>query len=337
MIPFSVLDLSPIIEGGNASQSLRNTLDLAQRAESLGFLRYWLAEHHGMRGIASAATSVVIGHVAAGTSRIRVGAGGIMLPNHSPLVIAEQFGTLECLFPGRIDLGLGRAPGTDQTTARALRRNLATDPDQFPHDVIELRHYLAPPDSGSQARPPAGPQVIAVPGQGTNVPLWILGSSLFGAQVAAALGLPFAFASHFAPAMMLEAIQIYRAHFRPSEQLDRPYVMLGFNVFAADSDVEAGFLATSMQPAFVNRRTGPPGPVPPPAEGYLERLPPAARAMLDDVLGCSAIGSPGTVRRQIGAFIERTRPQELMITSQIFDHAARRRSFEIAAGIRDSL
>ena len=329
MIPFSVLDLSPITRGGDAGQSLRNTLDLARHTESLGYLRYWLAEHHSMPGIASAATAVVIGHVACGTSRIRVGAGGIMLPNHSPLVIAEQFGTLEALFPGRIDLGLGRAPGSDQVTARALRRNLATDPDQFPHDVLELQRYLAPaaPDQ----------QVMAVPGVGSNVPLWILGSSLFGAQVAAALGLPFAFASHFAPAMMMEAIDIYRARFRPSAQLDKPYVMLGFNVFAADTDAEARLLATSMQQAFVNLRTGRPGQLPPPAEDYASRLPPPAKAMLDEVLSCSAIGSPETVREALAAFVARTRPQELMITSQIFDHAARLRSYTITAEVRDQM
>jgi luciferase family oxidoreductase group 1 len=325
MIPFSVLDLSPITHGSDAGQALRNTLDLAQHAESWGYQRYWLAEHHSMPGIASAATSVVIGHVAAGTSRIRVGAGGIMLPNHSPLVIAEQFGTLEALFPGRIDLGLGRAPGSDQTTARALRRHLATDPDQFPHDVMELLHYLGPAT--------AGQQVIAVPGVGSNVPLWILGSSLFGAQVAAALGLPFAFASHFAPTMMLEAINIYRERFRPSAQLDKPYVMLGFNVFAADTDAEAQLLATSMQQAFVNLRTGRPGQLPAPVAGYSEQLPAAARAMLDEVLSCTAIGSPQTVHAGIRAFIERTQPQELMITSQIFAHAARLRSYEITSGV----
>jgi len=329
MIPFSVLDLSPITRGGNASQSLNNSLELARHTESLGYLRYWLAEHHSMPGIASAATAVVIGHVAAGTSRIRVGAGGIMLPNHSPLVIAEQFGTLEALFPGRIDLGLGRAPGSDQTTARALRRNLASDPDQFPHDVLELQRYLAPAT--------ADQQVIAVPGVGSNVPLWILGSSLFGAQVAAALGLPFAFASHFAPAMMMEAIDLYRARFRPSAQLDAPYVMLGFNVFAADTDAEARLLATSMQQAFVNLRTGRPGQLPPPAEGYANQLPPAARAMLDEVLSACAIGSPETVRAALAAFVARTRPQELMITSQIFDHAARLHSYRITARVRDQM
>lgn len=329
MIPFSVLDLSPITQGSNAAQSLRNTLDLARHAEALGYQRYWLAEHHSMPGIASAATSVVIGHVAAGTSRIRVGAGGVMLPNHSPLVIAEQFGTLEALFPGRIDLGLGRAPGSDQMASRALRRNLATDPDHFPHDVVELLRYLGPPDPSQH--------VIAVPGVGSNVPLWILGSSLFGAQVAAALGLPFAFASHFAPAMMLEALDIYRARFRPSTQLDKPYVMLGFNVFAADTDREALLLASSMQQAFVNLRTGRPGQLPPPVDGYAHQLPPAARAMLDDVLSCSAIGAPATVRESIAAFVARTQPQELMITSQIFDHAARLHSYKITAQVRGSM
>src|SRR5476651_1698747 len=235
MIPFCILDLSPIAEGSNASASFRNTLDLAQHGERWGYQRYWLAEHHGMPGIASAATAVVMAHVAGGTKTIRVGAGGIMLPNHAPLVIAEQFGTLEALHPGRIDLGLGRAPGSDQTTAQALRRNLASDPEQFPQDVMELMGYLGPPTPGQR--------VIAYPGVGTQVPLWILGSSLFGAQVAAALGLPFAFASHFAPAMMLQAIDLYRARFQPSHQLDRPYVMLGFNIFAADSDKEARFLS----------------------------------------------------------------------------------------------
>jgi luciferase family oxidoreductase group 1 len=328
MIPFSVLDLSPIAMGSNAAQSLRNTLDLAQHAEGWGYRRYWLAEHHGMPGIASAATSVVICHVAAGTSSIRVGAGGIMLPNHSPLVIAEQFGTLESLFPGRIDLGLGRAPGSDQVTARALRRNLASDPDQFPQDVMELIGYLAP--AGADLG------VTAVPGIGLQVPIWILGSSLFGAQVAAALGLPFAFASHFAPAMMMQALEIYRARFQPSEQLDRPYVMLGFNVFAADSDTQARYLATSWQQAFVNLRSGRPSQLPPPIEGYESQLPPAAKARVADGLTCSAVGSPETVRRALGTFIDRTRPDELMITAQIFDHAARLRSYEIAADIQKS-
>ncbi len=329
MIPFSILDLSPVTMGGNAAQSLRNTLDLAQHAEGWGYQRYWLAEHHSMPGIASAATSVVIGHVAAGTKTIRVGAGGIMLPNHSPLVIAEQFGTLESLFPGRIDLGLGRAPGSDQLTAQALRRNLSSDPEQFPQDVLELMGYLAPAQ--------AGQRVVAYPGVGTQVPIWILGSSLFGAQVAAALGLPFAFASHFAPAMMMQALEVYRARFQPSEQLDRPYVMLGFNVFAADSERQARFLSTSMQQAFVNLRSGRPTQLPPPVEGYDEQLPPPAKALLADVLSCTAVGSPQTVRAALAAFIARTKADELMITSQMFDHQARLRCYEITAEVRKTL
>ncbi len=329
MIPFSILDLSPVTLGGTAAQSLRNTLDLAQHAEGWGYQRYWLAEHHSMPGIASAATSVVIGHVAAGTRTIRVGAGGIMLPNHSPLVIAEQFGTLESLFPGRIDLGLGRAPGSDQLTAQALRRNLSSDPEQFPQDVLELMSYLAPAQ--------AGQRVVAYPGVGTQVPIWILGSSLFGAQVAAALGLPFAFASHFAPAMMMQALEIYRARFKPSNQLDRPYVMLGFNVFAADSDEQARFLSTSMQQAFVNLRSGRPTQLPPPMDGFDQQLPPPAKAMLAEVLSCTAVGSPQTVRSALAAFIARTAADELMITSQMFDHQARLHSYEITAEARKAL
>ena len=324
MIPFSVLDLSPIAEGSDARASFHNSLDLAQHGERWGYNRFWLAEHHGMPGIASAATSVLMSYVAAGTSTIRVGAGGIMLPNHSPLVIAEQFGTLESLFPGRIDLGLGRAPGSDHVTARALRRNLASDADEFPQDVVELQDYFA--DSPRR-------QVKAVPGAGLKVPLWILGSSLFGAQLAAALGLPYAFASHFAPQMMMQAIELYRANFRPSAQLDKPYVMLGFNVFAADTDEEAHYQATSMQQAFVNLRSGRPTRLQPPVRGYLELLAPQERAMLDSVLSCSAIGAPDTVAEQLKAFIAHTRADELMITSQIFDHAARLRSYEITADI----
>ena len=322
MTPYSLLDLSPITLGGNASQSFRNTLDLARHAERWGYRRFWLAEHHGMPGIASAATAVLIGHVAGGTSTIRVGAGGIMLPNHSPLVVAEQFGTLESLYPGRIDLGLGRAPGSDQRTAQALRRNLASDPDEFPRDVLELADYFS-----SQPRQ----AVRAVPGTGLNVPLWILGSSLFGAQVAAALGLPYAFASHFAPAQMMAAIAIYRAQFRPSRQLERPYVMLGFNVFGADTLEEARFRATSMQQAFVNLRSGAPSQLPPPVEGYLERIGPHERGILEQVLSCASIGTPDVVQSDLRDFVKRTRADELMITCQIFDHGARLRSFEIAA------
>jgi luciferase family oxidoreductase group 1 len=324
MIPFSVLDLSPIVQGSDAAQSFRNTLDLAQHTEAWGYQRYWLAEHHGMPGIASAATSILIAHVAGGTSRIRVGAGGIMLPNHSPLVIAEQFGTLASLYPGRIDLGLGRAPGSDQKTARALRRNLSSDPDQFPRDVVELMEYF----SAESVNP-----VRAVPGQGLNVPIWILGSSLFGAELAAVLGLPYAFASHFAPQQMMQAVALYRANFRPSAQLAKPYVMLGFNVFAADSDDEAAFRASSMQQAFVNLRSGRPGPLPPPVANYAHRVGPQERALLDSVLSCSAIGAPPTVRASLNAFIEHTGADELMITSQIFDHGQRLRSYEITSGI----
>jgi luciferase family oxidoreductase group 1 len=328
MIPFSVLDLSPITEGSDAAQSFRNTRDLAQHAERWGFNRYWLAEHHGMPGIASAATSVLIGHVAGGTKTIRVGAGGIMLPNHSPLVIAEQFATLEALYPGRIDLGLGRAPGTDPATARALRRNSMSDADEFPRDVVELMDLMS--DEPRQS-------IRAVPGTGAKVPVWILGSSLFGAQLAAMLGLPYAFASHFAPAQMMAAIEIYRANFKPSPQLAKPYVMLGFNVFAADTDEEAQLRATSMQQAFVNLRSGRPARLPPPLAGYRDKVGPAERALLDGVLSCATIGSPATVRAGLRAFIERTGADELMITSQMFDHGARLRSYEIAAQVQREL
>jgi luciferase family oxidoreductase group 1 len=325
---FSVLDLAPITEGSDAAQSFRNSVDLAQHTERWGFNRYWLAEHHGMPGIASAATAVLIGHVAGQTETIRVGAGGIMLPNHSPLVIAEQFGTLESLYPGRIDLGLGRAPGSDQLTARALRRNLGTDADEFPRDVVELMDYMS--DEPRQ-------RVRAVPGTGLKVPVWILGSSLFGAQLAAMLGLPYAFASHFAPAQMMQAIAIYRESFKPSPQLAHPYVMLGYNVFAADSDSEAATLATSMQQAFVNLRSGRPRQLPPPIPGYYESVGPAERSLLDGVLACTAIGAPSTVRDRMKEFIARTGADELMITSQMYDHQHRRRSYELTAGVRVSL
>ena len=329
MIPLSILDLAPITLGSDASQSFRNTLDLAQHAERWGYRRYWLAEHHNMPGIASAATAVVLGYVAQGTSTIRVGSGGIMLPNHSPLVIAEQFGTLASLYPQRIDLGLGRAPGTDQLTARALRRTLSSNADEFPQDVMELLAYFQEPEPGQR--------INAVPGVGLKVPLWILGSSLFGAQVAAALGLPFAFASHFAPAQMMHALRVYRENFRPSPQLDRPYAMLGFNIFAADSDAQAQLLATSMQQAFVNLRSGHPGQLPPPVAEYPDCLTPQDKAILADVLSCSAIGSADTVRQAMKDFIARTGADELIITSGIFDHAARLHSYEIAAQVRDSM
>jgi luciferase family oxidoreductase group 1 len=325
MIPFSVLDLSPITEGSNASQSFRNTLDLAQHAERWGYRRYWLAEHHGMPGIASAATAVLIAHVAGGTQTIRVGAGGIMLPNHSPLVIAEQFATLEALHPGRIDLGLGRAPGSDQATARALRRNLTSDADEFPRDVVELMDLMS--DQPRQA-------IRAVPGTGAKVPVWILGSSLFGAQLAAMLGLPYAFASHFAPQQLMQAIEVYRETFKPSAQLAKPYVMLGFNVFAADTDEEAQLRATSMQQAFVNLRSGRPSKLPPPLPGYRDRVGPAERALLDSVLSCATIGSPETVREGLKAFIARTGADELMIACNMFDPQHRLRSYEIASQVR---
>lgn len=325
---FSVLDLSPIAEGSDAAQSFKNMLDLAQHTERWGYQRFWLAEHHGMPGIASAATSILIGHVAAGTSTIRVGAGGIMLPNHSPLVIAEQFGTLESLFPGRIDLGLGRAPGSDQITAQALRRNLNSDADEFPQDVMELIDYFSSSPKG---------HIRAVPGMGLNVPIWILGSSLFGAQLAASLGLPYAFASHFAPAQMMQAIEIYRETFRPSDHLAKPHVMLGFNVFAADTDEEAYLLASSMQQAFVNLRSGHPSKLPPPIADYWNQIGNSERALLNQVLSCSAIGAENKVLDELTAFIAQTNTDELMITSQIFDHAARLHSYEITAKIYSRL
>ena len=325
MVPLSVLDLSPITEDGDAAHSFQNTLDLARHVEAWGYRRYWLAEHHNMPGIASAATAVVIGHVAGGTSTIRVGAGGIMLPNHAPLIIAEQFGTLASLYPDRIDLGVGRAPGTDQLTAYALRRNLQGDVDAFPRDVTELQHYFGDPEPGQRVR--------AVPGAGLNVPIWILGSSLYGAQLAAALGLPYAFASHFAPAAMMRAIEVYRSSFEPSEQLAKPYVMLGFNVFAADTDEEASLLMTSVKQSFLNLRRGDPGRLPPPDAGFEKRIMLPERRMLDEALACSIAGSPQTVLRGLEDFTERTGADEIMITSHIFDHAKRLHSFEITADV----
>jgi len=324
MFPLSVLDLSPVVEGSDVGAALRNTIDLARHAERLGFDRYWLAEHHNMPGIASAATSVVIGQVAAATSTIRVGSGGIMLPNHAPLVIAEQFGTLEALFPGRIDLGVGRAPGTDQMTARALRRTLAGDVDRFPQDVVELMRYLDPPQLGQL--------VQAVPGQGSGVPVWILGSSLFGAQLAAVLGLPYAFASHFAPAQMAEAIALYRARFEPSERLAQPYVMLGLNLVAAETDAAARRLFTSIEQAFLNPRSGRAGRLPPPVDAV-----PEAAMMRDGPLASAVVGSPQSVREGLAEFIARYRPDEVIVTSQIYDHAARVRSYEILAEVRAEL
>ena len=329
MIPFSVLDLSPINQGSDAAQAFQNSKELAQHAERLGYQRYWLAEHHNMPGIASAATSVVIGHIAAHTSTIRVGAGGIMLPNHSPLVIAEQFGTLESLFPGRIDLGLGRAPGSDQRTARALRRNMGDSADSFPQDVVELLDYF------KEAIPYQA--VRAIPGAGLKVPVWLLGSSLYSAQMAAELGLPFAFASHFAPGFMQSAIEIYRSRFKPSETLARPHVMLGLNVFAADSDDEARRLFTSLQQQFVNLVRGVPGQLAPPLEHINDFWRPEEKAHVERSLSCSVVGSPETVARGLQAFIDETGADELMITAQMYDHAARLRSFGIVSEVRGSL
>jgi luciferase family oxidoreductase group 1 len=327
MTAYSLLDLVPIVQGGSAGRALANAADLARHAEALGFKRYWVAEHHGMAGIASAATAVVIAHVGAATSTIRVGAGGIMLPNHAPLVIAEQFGTLDALFPGRIDLGLGRAPGSDQRVARAIRRTLESDANAFPQDVLELQSYFA--DDGKTG-------IRAVPGGGADVKLWILGSSLFGAQLAAALGLPYAFASHFAPGLMDEAADVYRRQFRPSVSQEKPYLMMGFNVFAADTDAEAELLASSQQQAFVAIRTGEGIQLPPPVAGYRASLG-AHAAILDQVLSASAVGSPDTVRQQIAAFLERTGADELMIGSAMFDHAARKRSLSITAEVMRGL
>jgi luciferase family oxidoreductase group 1 len=303
---------------------LRESLAAARLAERLGFRRFWVAEHHNMPGVASAATAVVIGHIAAGTQHIRVGAGGIMLPNHSPYVIAEQFGTLEALFPGRIDLALGRAPGSDGLAQRALRRD-ASSSEQFPQDVLELQAWFREPEAGQRVR--------AVPGAGTRIPLWILGSSLFGAQLAATLGLPYAFASHFAPAALLQAIALYRAQFKPSEQLDRPYVMLGLPVIAADTDREAKRLQTSIVQTLIMLRTGNPGPLLPPDEQVWDRVGPAERAMVDNMLACAVVGSPDTVRRGLSDFAARTGADELIVTGQMYDPAARQHSLEIIADV----
>lgn len=329
MIPFSVLDLSPIVEGATARDAFRNSLDLAQHVERWGYNRFWLAEHHNMPGIASAATSIVICYVAGGTKTIRVGSGGIMLPNHSPLVIAEQFGTLESLFPGRIDLGLGRAPGTDMRTARALRRNTDMTVDTFPQDVIELQALLGPPQPDQR--------VHAVPGEGLQVPIWLLGSSLYGAQLAAMLGLPYAFASHFAPDAMMQALEVYRTRFEPSAQLQQPYAMLGVNVIAADSDTEARLLFTSLQQQFVRLRRGTPGRIPPPLADMESFWSGAERIGVERSLAVSVVGSPETVRRGLADLIEATAPDELMVTASVYDHRARLRSFEITAELRDKL
>jgi luciferase family oxidoreductase group 1 len=320
MAKFSFLDLVPVTEGGSVARSLAHAADLARHAEALGFARYWVAEHHGMTGIASAATSVVLAHIGHTTSTIRIAAGGIMLPNHAPMVIAEQFGTLEALFPGRVDLGLGRAPGSDGRVAQALRRNLASDERQFPQDVVELQAFLAGDERLG---------IRAVPGEGAQVPLWILGSSLFGAQLAAMLGLPYAFASHFAPDALDEALAIYRRQFKPSAQLAAPYAAAAFNVFAADSREEAELLASSQQQAFVALRTGNPGRLQPPVAGYKDGLPPNARAILDHVLQCSVVGTAEDVAAGLKGFLARTGVDEVIVASSMYDHDARKRSLTL--------
>ncbi|MEJ8474030.1 LLM class flavin-dependent oxidoreductase [Roseibium algae] len=328
MTQYSLLDLSPVPEGHSVREALANTADLARHAESLGYTRYWMAEHHNMRGIASAATAVMIGHVAGATSTIRVGSGGIMLPNHAPLVIAEQFGTLAELYPDRIDLGLGRAPGTDMQTARALRRSM-DNADNFPEDVLELMAYLDDQ--------PEGAKILAVPGAGTKVPVWILGSSTYGAQMAAFYGLPYAFASHFAPAELSNAARIYRRSFKPSKHLEKPHFMMAVNVFAADTDAEGAYLRTTMQQAFINLRTGKPGPLPAPVRDLEERVGPVAIEMVEDMLRISATGAPGTVKTQLKQLIATHLPDEVIFTGQIHSHTARKRSFEIAADVMNEI
>jgi luciferase family oxidoreductase group 1 len=317
----SILDLAPVCEGSDTTQAFANMLDLAQHAEGWGYHRYWLAEHHNMPGIASAATAVLIGHVAGGTRRIRVGAGGIMLPNHSPLQVAEQFGTLASLYPDRIDLGLGRAPGTDQPTARALRRYFDSA-DQFPQDVRELLHYFEPAQTGQAVR--------AVPGAGIPVPVWLLGSSLFSARLAAAMGLPFAFASHFAPDAMDEALAVYRREFRRSQYLEAPYAVLGINVVAAESEAEAKRLFTTQQQSFVNLRRGKPGLIPPPIDDIEAFWQPHEKLGVQNALACAVVGDVRKVGEGMAAFAARHKPDELLLTANIFDHAARKRSFGLA-------
>lgn len=329
MIPFSILDLAPIAQGGSASQAFRNSVELAQKAEKLGYHRIWLAEHHGMAGIASAATAVVIGHVAGATKTIRVGAGGVMLPNHAPLVIAEQFGTLNAMYPGRIDLGLGRAPGTDQLTARALRRDLNASAEQFPQDVQELQFYFQPAEPGQKIK--------AVPGEGQDVPIWLLGSSLYSAQLAAMLGLPFAFASHFAPELMEQAVALYRERFTPSAQLKKPYAMLTVNVFAADSDAEAKRLFTSIQIAFVNMLRDQRGLVQPPIDNIDDYWNPQEKAWATEKLSRSFVGNASTVEEGLRKFINEYQPDELMVSGHFFDPVARLRSLQITAEVRERL
>jgi luciferase family oxidoreductase group 1 len=328
MTALSILDLAFVPEGREPADALRNTLDLARHAEQWGYLRFWLAEHHNMVGIASAATAVVIGYVAGGTRTIRVGAGGVMLPNHSPLVVAEQFGTLEALYPGRIDLGLGRAPGTDQRTLRALRRN-PMSADTFPEDVLELQAFLAPP------RPDQAVQ--AVPGAGLEVPIWILGSSLFGAQLAAELGLPYAFASHFAPEALMQALEVYRTRFKPSRQLERPYAMVGANVIAADTDEEARRLFTSVQQSFANLLRGTRGKLRPPIDDIEAYWSPLEKAQASRMLACSFVGAPGTVGAGLRRFAADTGADEIIVATAVYEHAARLRSYELLADVGRTL
>ena len=334
MTTLSVLDLAPIVEGSTAADSLRHTLDLARHAERWGYKRFWLAEHHNMDGVACSATAVLVGHVAGGTQSIRVGSGGVMLPNHAPLVIAEQFGTLATLYPGRIDLGLGRAPGTDPLTARALRQHLARDEDAFPQDVVELQAYLAKPDAANAAQP-----VRAIPGIGTEVPIWLLGSSLYSAQLAAYLGLPFAFASHFAPDMLLQALDIYRRTFRPSAQWPKPHAMVGVNVVAADTDEQAARLFTSIQQRFLGMQRGVRGALPRPiAPSEMEALwNPREKAGVQRMLSASAMGSPDSVRQQLAAIIAQTQADELIVAGAVHEHAARLRSYELLAQLATDL
>jgi len=324
MVPLSVLDLAPIVEGGDAAQALRNTLDLAQHVERWGYRRYWLAEHHNMDGVASSATAVLVGHVAGGTKTMRVGSGGVMLPNHAPLVVAEQFGTLATLYPGRIDLGLGRAPGTDGVTMRALRRRMDTaDEEGFLQDVQELQALLDDPQPGQQVR--------AVPGVGTKVPIWLLGSSLYSAQAAGLLGLPFAFASHFAPALLLQALDAYRSCFRPSATLARPHAMIGVNVVCADDDAQAAHLATSLYQRFLGMQRGRRGPLPRPVASMEGLWSDAERAGVERMLAVSAIGAPDTVRDVLERVIEATQADELIVATAVHDHQARLRSYELLA------
>ncbi len=327
-IALSILDLAPIVEGGDAAQALSNSLDLAQHAEAWGYHRYWVAEHHNMDGVASSATAVLVGHIAGGTKTIRVGSGGVMLPNHAPLVIAEQFGTLATLYPGRIDLGLGRAPGTDRQTMRALRRHLASSDEEegFPRDVLELQSYLSDAAADQAVR--------AIPGTGTKVPIWLLGSSLYSAQLAAYLGLPFAFASHFAPDLLLQALEVYRASYRPSAEWPQPHAMVGVNVVAADSDDEAAHLFTSIQQRFLGMQRGRRGPLPKPIDAAaMEAMwTPQEKAGVQRMLAAAAVGSAQSVARQLQAIVERTSADELIVAGAIHDHAARLRSYELLAG-----